>query len=231
VATTEVEPPGDPSLIGKGIAIPTGTFNMGSNGGDADEQPVHAAFVKAMVMDATEVTVQEYEQCYHNGPCSPPGTGGQCNWGRAERANHPVNCVDMRQGQTYCEWKKKRLPTEEEWEFAAVGTDDRVYPWGNEAPNDELLCWGRRNGTCAVGSRPKGVSPFGIHDLAGNVTEWTISPYCDSYRARRNCTSGFVYRGSSWIELRLEVIRAAYRDENDPTKKSPYMGFRCVKPA
>ncbi|HMA94719.1 MAG TPA: bifunctional serine/threonine-protein kinase/formylglycine-generating enzyme family protein [Polyangiaceae bacterium] len=231
VATAEAEPLGDPSLIGKGISIPTGTFNMGSNGGDADEQPVHAAYVKAMVMDATEVTVQEYERCYHVGPCSPPGTGGQCNWGRTERANHPVNCVDVRQAQAYCAWQKKRLPTEDEWEYAAVGTDDRVYPWGAEAPNDELVCWGRRTGTCPVGSRPKGVSPFGIHDLAGNVAEWTISPYCDSYRTRRNCTSGFVYRGSSWIELRLEVIRAAYRDENDPTKRSPYMGFRCVKPS
>lgn len=230
-ARTQAELLGDPSLIGKGIAIPTGTFNMGSNGGDADEQPVHTVYVKAMTMDATEVTVQQYERCYHAGPCTPPSSGGQCNWGRAGRENHPVNCVDVRQAQAYCAWQKKRLPTEEEWEYAAIGTDDRVYPWGAEAPNDELLCWGRREGTCPVGSRPKGVSPFGVHDLAGNVTEWTISPYCDSYRARRNCTSGFVYRGSSWIELRLEVIRAAYRDENDPSKRSPYMGFRCVQPS
>jgi formylglycine-generating enzyme required for sulfatase activity len=203
---------------------------MGSNGGDADERPVHPVTVRGFELDTTEVTVERYTKCYHAGPCTAPDTGPSCNWGHADRKQHPINCVDAEQARAFCAWDKKRLPTEEELEYAAVGTDDRMYPWGNDEPTDERLCWGRRDGTCPVGTHPKGASFFGVHDLAGNVSEWTLSAYCDSYARRRNCTTGRVFRGASFIELRPEAVRSAFRDEKDPKQRTPYVGFRCARP-
>ncbi|MBN2192891.1 MAG: SUMF1/EgtB/PvdO family nonheme iron enzyme [Polyangiaceae bacterium] len=211
------------------VPIPAGEFAMGSNGGDADERPVHRVALKGFDLDTTEVTVGAYEDCYRQGPCSAPGTGNECNWGRPSRERHPMNCVDARQADAFCRWKGKRLPSEEELEYAAAGAKGRTYPWGEQPPTDELLCWGRRDGTCEVGTRPSGISPFGVYDLAGNVAEWTVSPYCDSYAPTRICVTGRVFRGSSFSELRPENVRNAYRDENDPTTRSPYLGFRCAR--
>jgi len=219
----------DAAQLPEAIAIPAGKFSMGSNAGDTDEQPVHTVNVKGFMMDRTEVTVAAYLRCFHAGPCSAPRTGPNCNFGQPDRADHPINCVDARQAEVFCGWHKKRLPTEQEWEYAAVGTDDRLFPWGDAPPEDERLCWAKRDGTCRVATHPAGASPFGVLDLAGNVSEWTASRYCDSYGKHANCTSGRVYRGASFIELRPEVARSAYRDERDPTQHSPYVGFRCVK--
>ncbi|MBI4706179.1 MAG: SUMF1/EgtB/PvdO family nonheme iron enzyme, partial [Deltaproteobacteria bacterium] len=134
------------------VSIPPGTFEMGSNDGGGDEKPVHSVTVAAFEMDPTEVTVAQYRKCVSDGGCSEPSG---CNWEESGRDDHPVNCVDWQQAGAYCAWAGKRLPWEEEWEYAARGTDGRIYPWGNGAPGDQL-CWsggsaGQRSSTCAVG--------------------------------------------------------------------------------
>ena len=190
--------------------------------------------VSAFCLDVTEVTVSAYGTCVSSGVCSSEGLGtqfwdsknqgkGPCNWGVSGREKHPMNCVDWGQAGTYCHAQGKRLPSEEEWEWAARGgTEGRTYPWGNAEP-DFQACWSgvsKRAGTCEVGSFAQGDNRWGIHDLAGNVWEWTSSKYDDTHR---------VDRGGSWFSDNPENLRAAYRIWYEPTTRSYDLGFRCAR--
>jgi iron(II)-dependent oxidoreductase len=118
----------------------------------------------------------------------PPGLGG-----------HPVVYVDLEDARAYARWAGKRLPTEEEWQYAAQGGDGRSYPWGNEWQT------GRRNdggtgGTTDVRAFPLGRSPFGCYDMCGNAWEWTESERSDG-RTRFCILKGGSYykaKGSDW---------------------------------
>ncbi len=216
--------------------IPAGTLQMGSEDGDADEKPVHEVKVAAFQLDETEVTVKAYEACVTAQKCAPPNKGGDCNWGKADRADHPVNCVDFEQATAYCASVEKRLPTEEEWEYAARGSDGRKFPWKGGDPANQL-CWngegnemgkGKHPSTCPVGSYPAGASPFGILDMAGNVWEWTSAPYCpydkpDCGDARK------VIRGGAWNNLVPSFVRAQDRTKEAATTRNDNVGFRCAK--
>lgn len=91
---------------------------------------------------------------------------------------HPVNEVTWNGARRYCAWRGARLPTEAEWEAAARGREGRRYPWGSAPPDVSRAVFGRRtNETGAAGERPAGATPEGVHDLAGNVSEWTSSLY------------------------------------------------------
>ena len=155
--------------------------------GDADTassaaQPPHMVTLSAYCMDLTEVTVAAYRGCTS---CTAPTAGTTSNvgnWGVTGRDNHPVNLVDWNQARAYCQSRGGDLPTEAQWEYAARGTDGRIYPWGNDAPASQL-CWRgdvpTRASTCPVQSYPSGNSPFGLFDMAGNVLEWTRDVYAD----------------------------------------------------
>lgn len=212
------------------VAIPAGTFQMGSNDGDADEKPVHAVRVAAFQIDRTPVTVAAYKACVNAGVCSAPDTDEYCNSGKSNKANHPINCVDWTQASSYCGWVNKRLPTEEEWEYAARGTDGRTYPWGNDDIGAKA-CWNRWNsklGTCAVGTFPRGASPFGVLDMAGNVWEWTSSGYSDDYSKNR-ANAARVFRGGSWHYGLPSSLRAALRSRGTPSYRDGFLGFRCAR--
>lgn len=159
--------------------------------------------LSAYWLDLSEVTVADYERCVASQACKRPKLKGRsCNFGRSDKSEHPINCLDAAEATQYCESVGKRLPTREEWEHAARGIDGRPYPWGSEkvvnyasnvppprppAPAHDRLCWmgqdhelndrgGRQtqvSGTCPVGRFPQGASPYGALDMAGNVWEWT----------------------------------------------------------
>lgn len=217
------------------VRIPAGTFQMGSNDGESDEKPVHRVQVSAFEMDVTEVTVAQYRACVNAGSCqAPTDVGSTCNYRKSDRDQHPMNCVDWNEAQAFCSWAGKRLPTEEEWEYAARGSDGRKYPWGNDAPSPRLLNMRIRGNdrwaaTAPVGSFSKGKSPFGLLDMAGNVWEWTFTRYCNSYSSSARCTSARVDRGGSWGSDSPSGVRAADRNRNDPAYRDGDLGFRCAR--
>lgn len=184
------------------IHIPTGSFTMGSEQ-QKDEKPPHAVTVLDFLLDDIEVTAGAYAECVASGACTPADTDGYCNAGKADRQNHPINCVDYSQAESYCRWRGGRLPTEAEWEYAARGSTNREYPWGAAQPSPRLLnacgsecvaaakirgqdwksMYSGDDGwpeTAPVGSYPDGKSPFGALDMAGNVWEWVDGWHCDS---------------------------------------------------
>jgi sulfatase modifying factor 1 len=201
-----------------------------------------AAEVAAFQLDEAEVTVTAYGACVRAGKCAKPGPPSEtkkaparaqeplCNWRKPGRDAHPMNCVSQAEAKAYCEWKHKRLPTEEEWQAAAEGGEGRVYPWGSEVPGDRA-CWdgagsklgaGKRAGTCVVKSFPSGKSAQGAFDLAGNVWEWTSSCF------DADCKEVSV-RGGAWYNEGVSSLKGALRQAEAATTSSPGLGFRCAR--
>ncbi len=207
----------DSDACPKGMAhVAAGTFTTGVGG--------EKATVGAFCMDVTEVTVDAYTACVKAGQCgterfSEYSVEPPCNYGVSGRENHPMNCVDWGQAVTYCRAHAKRLPTQQEWEWAARGQSrGTTYPWGNDEPGPQL-CW-KEKGTCAVGSHPGSDAPGGIHDLAGNVWEWTTTS--DKHGGR-------LYSGGSWGNVDAVAVRASRWSSGAETLGYNVLGFRCVR--
>jgi formylglycine-generating enzyme required for sulfatase activity len=213
------------------LRVAAGAFWMGSAEGEGnnEERPRHRAEVAAFCMDRTEVTVGAYTACVAGGRCKAAGKGDYCNYGKADKEQHPINCVDWNQADTFCRSRGKRLPTETEWEYAARGPDGRKYPWGSGEP-EQQLCWRETGplGTCPVGSFPLGASPFGLEDMAGNVKEWTASNYCP-YPSKACTNAARVYRGIYWVYLGATLFRGADRHNNVTGDRLNSVGFRCAR--
>jgi len=111
----------------------------------------------------------------------------------AGREDHPVVYVDLDDARAYAQWAGKRLPTEEEWQYAAQGTDGRKYPWGDVLEANRCN-GGETNATTPVKAFPAGRSPCGCYDMCGNVWQWTESQRSDGHT--RFC----VIRGGSWFQ-------------------------------
>ncbi len=227
------------------VYIPAGEFLMGSAESDSyaqpNEKPQHRVRMSAFCIDRTEVTVAQY-RAWSGSATNTPGTeSASCNWGHADRDNHPINCVDWNQANAFCTAHGGSLPTEAQWEYAARGGDGRVYPWGNTAPRNQL-CWSggetQRGGTCAVGSIAGDRSPFGLDDMAGNVWEW-IADYNRPYRATTEPSiadpveplsgSARGVRGGAWDYSYPVLVRAAYRSVIVASFRFDDLGFRCVR--
>ena len=233
---------------------------MGAHGGEMDAAPPHRLYLPAYYIDRYEVTVADYRVCVERGACSEPYAGPLAyrldfearytNWDKPDRDHYPVNAVTWYQAETYCGWAGKRLPTEAEWEKAARGTDQRRYPWGDEAPDKgpectrAIMMWAGlgfgcgHDGSAPTGTLPEGASPYGAMDMVGNVWEWVADWYDPDYYAQSPDTmphnaeaSGYrALRGNSWYYVDpIPDLRAANRFRFKPLRWVPYVGARCAR--
>ena len=198
-------------------------------GGKLERAGRGTASVKPFCLDRTEVTVDAYAACAAAGACAAEELecGNAATWGKKGLRLHPINCVTWAEAETFCSEHGKRLPSEEEWEWAARGGGRaNTYPWGEEPPA-RRACWdgdenekgkGLRKTTCAVASHPAGKTSDGIQDLAGNVREWTSSAH-DRHR---------VLRGGSWGDSLPEFLSTGFRGWNSPDERIELLGFRCA---
>ena len=227
------------------ISIPAGSFQMGAPSGE--ELPAHAVNVSAFVMDRTEVTNERFGACVAAGCCDAPTydgsySGRQPYFGGAEFGRYPVIHVTWEQARQYCEGQGGRLPTEAEWEYAARGTDGRMFPWGSDEPNGSRANYGRPGGsldngdTEEVGTHADGASPFGLQDMAGNVWEWVADWFSPTYYGEspaddpRGPDSGVtrVARGGSFGSASTELY-SFYRTSFHPAESWSNVGFRCAR--
>jgi len=264
--------------------VPGGKFFMGSDSEDpilGRARPAHQVEIDPVCMDVHEITVAEYKTCVGAGDCKPAfretwwpqGNSDEKNWqhdktvhtpmcndGQPDRLNHPINCVTWAQAEAYCKHKGGRLPSEAEWEYAARGSDGRVYPWGDEAPDPErsnscdqrCKAWRDENGlpdvglmfeaddgyagTAPVGSYPKGRTQSGLEDMVGNVFEWTSDRMYDyGTEFQKNPTGPAegttrVIRGGAFNSFKATFADPAFRHSMDETAHTHGIGFRCAYP-
>jgi formylglycine-generating enzyme required for sulfatase activity len=207
------------------VLVPAGEFPMGSNRGETYEQPVHQVNLDAYYIDKYEVTNKLYKACVDDGQCDAPrqlfffeAAPNKLYFGVSEYDNFPVVFVDWNMAKAFCQWRGARLPTEAEWEKAALGDTGNSYPWGMDLDCQKANYQKCVNRTSEVGAYPDGVSPYGLYDMTGNVWEWVSDWYADNYYANspaKNPTGPItgqsrVIRGGSWA--RFDVT--AYHRKN-----------------
>jgi len=211
------------------VYIAGGEFMMGRNDGGGSEGPAHPMTVKPFYLDKTEVTNEQYEEFVRvtGHPVPRDWVNGTFPAGQA---NFPVVNVTWNDAAAYARWRNKRLPTEAEWEFAARGRDNLLYPYGNKW--DANLSSAKEDGSTqprAVGSYPAGASPFQALDMAGNVAEWADSDFQPYPGSAQRFAEGFkVVRGGAYnasAAQQTTTSRYGYR----PTDATDFIGFRCAQ--
>lgn len=221
-----------------------------------DEEPSHEVYLDAFYMDIYEVTNTAYKACVTADVCDPPQRTSSLNrdnyYGDSQFDDYPVIYVDWNQAQTYCEWRGASLPTEAQWEKAARGDGGRTYPWGNTFDGTKvnfcdkncLFKWADKTvddgytDTSPVGIYEGGKSPYGIYDMAGNVSEWVADWHDDDYYSSSpdanplGPSSGQFpgVRGGSWNDEAYLLVLSS-RDWNSPLSAYPSFGFRCATSA
>lgn len=229
------------------LLISSGAFSMGSTAQDAapHEQPVAQVSLSCFYLSRFPITNAQFERF------DPNHANKRAPWADD---NHPVVYVNSKDAEKFCQWlsskegRKYRLPTEAEWEYAARGSDGRTFPWGEKLDGGQYANFADKRTnfawrepfiddgfaeTSPIGSYPRGASPFGIEDMAGNVFEWCID-YFEPYKSKdrvnpRSATTNQkrIYRGGSW-KSRVSNLRTTARNFNLPDYLSNDVGFRVV---
>jgi eukaryotic-like serine/threonine-protein kinase len=211
---------------GRMLLVPAGTFIFGGGTDGSDPENVT---LPAYYVDETEVSNAEYRRfCEATGHTSPQTAD------YAAHPDDPVGGVSYGDAAAYAMWAGKRLPSEEEWEKAARGTDGRTYPWGNTAWTD-----GVPNQLQPVTSEPLRRSPYGAYNMAGNVWEWTSDPYTptaadnvamkrllngESFSAEWRIIKGGSFSPGGSADFSITKHRGLPVDA-----RSPWIGIRCVR--
>ncbi len=232
--------------------VPAGEFTMGSTdddveadlaeclkqhdeircgSGDYASTPLHQVELDAFYMDQYEITNALYKACVDADVCYPPTElyiwpSYEPYYGEAKFDNYPVIFVNWGMASTYCGWRSARLPTKAAWDKAARGTDGRTYPWGEGI--DHTKAHYGVSGTTEVGSYERGVSPYGIYDMVGNVCEWTDDWYA-AYPGNMTANSKY---GTRFRVTRCGdsgVLGLSARSHDIPDSGTTGIGFRCAR--
>ncbi|HTL05729.1 MAG TPA: bifunctional serine/threonine-protein kinase/formylglycine-generating enzyme family protein, partial [Gemmatimonadales bacterium] len=227
VKETIVVAPVDPDMV----LIKGGDYTIGSDQGPSSARPAHQVSLRPFGIDIREVTVGEYAAYVATGRAPPP-------WTVQPDSLVPVTGVRFAEAESYCAWRHPpdgRLPTEAEWEAAARGPASRAFPWGQTwNPGAANTQSARRGGPAPVASYPQGVTPEGVHDLVGNVWEWTRSPMgpYPGGAPISNVSQYFVIRGGAFNtpDSTASPIVRGYQPPAAPRNSLDKTGFRCVMP-
>ena len=201
-----------------------------------DEHPEHRVTLPNFFIDRYEITNLQYKRFVEATQSRPPKFWSGGNYLQGQD-NFPVTGVNWYEAGHYCRWVGKRLPTEAEWEKAARGTDGREFPWGSEFDPNKANA-GTLGHLVPVGSYPKGVSPYGVYDMAGNVWEWVEDWYLpypgseeqnSSFGQKEKVFRGGSYGGSGGHYVLPHFFRTAYRSSVPPEEAYLDLGFRCAK--
>ena len=224
------------------VKVPAGKFIMGTDARLPDEGPQHTVKLPSFYIDKFEVTNLQYKKFNDVTHGRSPSNWRNRTYPRG-KADHPVVYVTWDNANDYCHWAGKRLPTDQEWEKAARGTDGRLFPWGDEfntANANTPLRWqeiGKFGDTTPVGAFEEGKSPYGLYDVSGNVWEWTASWY-KAYPGNKTESESYgerykTLKGGSWFDcsfykcgISAPVFNRAFFAKK---VKNDSFGFRCAK--
>lgn len=247
------------------IFIAGGTFTMGRNGNSGvplNQKPAHEVYLSPYLIDKYETTVgdfcrflNDYNGEWYSDSLQKCGIYRKNNVFIVDsmRIDHPVTWISWSQADRFCKWAGGELPTEAQWEKAARGIDERLYPWGNsfysrQAPPDYFLAnyvagfvsmddsgysFDGARYTAPVGNYSSGASPFGLMDMTGNVSEWCYDWYANSFPSDSvNPTGASLgiwrsYRGGSFKNY-PEEMTSTYRARFDPSEGKDDLGCRCA---
>jgi len=259
------------SLAPDWCVVPAGKFLLGSNPGDEgaydDEQPQRTVELPAFRIARHPVSNAQWQHFIDAGGYSERTWWSAAGWAlieeqgwRAPRlwddprfngANQPVVAVTWYEATAYCRWLSARLgyavrlPSEAEWEKAARGADGRTYPWGDSWDAAKAnTAEGRFGASTPIGCFPEGASPYGVQDMAGNVWEWTVTPWTENYSASdgtgvelwgrepgaaeaKGAEELYALRGGAWGNDQWDA-RCAVRFWNRPSLHYDFLGVRVV---
>jgi formylglycine-generating enzyme required for sulfatase activity len=231
----------DPKLVDTPFClVPTGKFQMGGETVWENSKPIHLQrFTEPFYIAQFPITNAQWRVAVEAGVVGEPQGEKSTLWyNDPKSANTPVVGITWFDVQYFAQWVGCRLPTEREWEYAARGVDNLIYPWGNDWKTDKAIHEGNSGAKpWDVTSKPDGASWVGARHLSGNVWEWTASlegkyPYPDDGKREVNTGNRTdlrrVLRGGSWDDSLIN-LRTMLRLSLPPDFKHDYLGFRLAR--